>query len=233
MAEIEANFWKNNIKHGMREKKDFLDTTNEDFGKHKSLGIDGKEFTPSSFNIFRDSLRKTSDKLTETLNQNLPDMNLAEISESESEMDDAVLPLDFRTALLENENRVVIQAKPLEYGKEESKKQAVDPGADLDSYLEMVRFEPFKENEGAILIDPDINIKEKFDKIDLPCNQENRLNNTFNAPVKRDPSSKRRAPRLPKRNKKQFESDTDPAASDKEEAKIQPMSIKEQTQKFK
>jgi hypothetical protein len=35
-------------------------------------------------------------------------MNLAEISESESEMEDAVLPLDFRTALLENENRVVI-----------------------------------------------------------------------------------------------------------------------------
>jgi hypothetical protein len=68
MADIEKNFWKNNITHQKREKKDFLDTSNEDFGKHKSVGIDGKEFVPSSFNIFRDSLRKTSEKLTETLN---------------------------------------------------------------------------------------------------------------------------------------------------------------------
>lgn len=99
-------------------------------------------------------------------------MNLAEISESESEMEDAVLPLDFRTALLENENRVVIQAKPLDYGKDDdNKRYSKKPvGTDLDSYLEMVRYEPFKEGEGAILIDPDINIKEKFDKIDLPCN---------------------------------------------------------------
>jgi hypothetical protein len=76
----------------------------------------GEEITPSSFNIFRDSLRKTSEKMTETLVENLPSMNLNEIEESESEMEDTedeVLPLDFRTALIEKDNRVVIQAKPL------------------------------------------------------------------------------------------------------------------------
>ena len=45
-------------------------------------------------------------------------MNLKEIEESESERDeqsdaDDVLPLDFRTALIEEDMRVVIQAKPL------------------------------------------------------------------------------------------------------------------------
>jgi len=31
MADIEANMWKNNIKPGMRKRKDFLDTSSEDF----------------------------------------------------------------------------------------------------------------------------------------------------------------------------------------------------------
>ena len=117
MAEIEANIWKDNIRAG-RTDKDFLDTSNEDFAMHKTRGVDGVDITPSSFNIFRDSLRKASERLLETLNENLPDMNLAEIEESESDHDNAeddedVLPLDFRTALIEKDNRVVIQAKPL------------------------------------------------------------------------------------------------------------------------
>lgn len=36
-------------------------------------------------------------------------------------------------------------------------------GPGLDTYLEMVRKEAFREDEGAIMIDPDINIKEKFE----------------------------------------------------------------------
>lgn len=78
--------------------------------------MSGEEIIPSSFNIFRDSLRKTSEKLADVLVENLPSMNLNEIEESESEMDDTedeVVPLDFRTALIEKDNRVVIQAKPL------------------------------------------------------------------------------------------------------------------------
>lgn len=45
-------------------------------------------------------------------------MNLKDIEESASEGDDEVLPLDFRTALIESENRVVIQAKPLAFKTE-------------------------------------------------------------------------------------------------------------------
>jgi len=52
----------------------------------------------------------------------------------------------------------------------------------------MVRKEAFKEDEGAIMLDPDINIKEKFDQIDLPCNEENRINNTIGAPLRPDQS---------------------------------------------
>ena len=114
MADIEASLWKQNIKHGPRVRKDFLDTSMEDFTLNKSKGIDGTEITPSCFNIARDSLRVASEKLQETLNEHLPDMNLKDIEET-SEGDEEVLPLDFRTALIANENRVVIQAKPLEF----------------------------------------------------------------------------------------------------------------------
>mgnify|MGYP006893249310 CR=1 FL=1 len=115
-AEIEANLWKNNIMQGARAHKDFLNTQEEDFAKNISKGYDGQDVVPSSFNIFRDSLRSASEKLHETLNQHLPELNLKEISDSESEADDEdVLPLDFRTAMIEKENRVVIQAKPLTF----------------------------------------------------------------------------------------------------------------------
>ncbi len=46
-----------------------------------------------------------------TLNDNLPDMNLKEFDneeEEEEDDDEEVLPLDFRTALIEEENKVVI-----------------------------------------------------------------------------------------------------------------------------
>ena len=36
------------------------------------------------------------------------------------------------------------------------------PGG-IDAYLNMVKKESFKEEDGAIMIDPDINIKDKFD----------------------------------------------------------------------
>jgi hypothetical protein len=55
------------------------------------------------------------------------------------------------------------------------------------------------------MIEPDINIKEKFDKIDLPCNIENRINNSMNAP-KREKSVKEH--RIPITNKT-YDTDTD------------------------
>ena len=47
------------------------------------------------------------------MQDNLPNLNLKDIDESASEGDDEVLPLDFRTALIESENKIIIQAKPL------------------------------------------------------------------------------------------------------------------------
>ena len=44
--------------------------------------------------------------------------------------DEEVLPLDFRTALIENENKVVIQAKPLSLKTEEElMREAIDARA--------------------------------------------------------------------------------------------------------
>ena len=95
-----------------------------------------------------------------------------------------MLPLDFRTALIEEDNRVVIQAKPLRMKLDNDEDDKRDASGGLDTYLDMVRKEAFKEEEGAIMIDPDINIKEKFEEIDLPCNTERRMNNSINAPIR-------------------------------------------------
>lgn len=144
-----------------------------------------------------------------TLNQHLPDMNLKEIDESESERDELsdadVLPLDFRTALIEDTNKVVIQAKPLSLkleDKEDFLKGDPTKGG-LDTYLEMVKKEAFKEDEGAAIIDPGYDIKEKFEEIDSLTNNSKRLNNTMNAPIRpttpRDGSESRK--KGPKSNK--------------------------------
>jgi len=55
--EIEGQLWKNNIIFTPREKKDVLDITNEDFSQYETVDIMGNRATPSTFNIFRDSLR--------------------------------------------------------------------------------------------------------------------------------------------------------------------------------
>ena len=55
-------------------------------------------------------------------------------------------------------------------------------GAGLDSFLESVHREPFKEDEGAVNLDPDINIEEKFRKVLEDADDEDRMNNQLNAP---------------------------------------------------
>ncbi|CDW76833.1 UNKNOWN [Stylonychia lemnae] len=202
-AEIERrNLWKKHVIFRARQKKDVLDITNEDFSKNKSFAEDGRIITPSNFNIFRDSLRQASEKLEKTLIENLPEANLRQLEqdeESEYENEDndneEILPLDFRTAMIESENKVVIQAKPLHFKTDEEilrefelearmkKKNKFLNDDNMDTYLDSVKKEPFKD-ENVILIDPEINIKEKFDQIDLLCNKENRINNTLNAPIK-------------------------------------------------
>lgn len=148
-------------------------------------------------------------------------MNLNEIEaeESEGNEEEEVLPLDFRTAFIEEENKVVIQAKPLQLktdaeilqnAYEEEEKKGFET---TEQYLEAVKKEPFKD-ENVILIDPDINIKEKFDQIDLLCNREQRINNQFHAPrrtleeierLKTMMSPKEKAPV----SKKQYDTDTE------------------------
>jgi hypothetical protein len=62
-ADIEKNMWKNNLKSGERKNRDWLDTSNEDFGDAVSKDISGQDFNPSNFNIFRDSLRVVSEQM--------------------------------------------------------------------------------------------------------------------------------------------------------------------------
>ena len=63
----------------------------------------------------------------------------------------------------------------------------------------MVKKEAFKDDEGAAIIDPGYDIKEKFEEIDLPCNTDRRLNNTINAPIRpstpRESSERRKGPK--------------------------------------
>lgn len=99
-----------------------MDVSNEDFQNNKTTTYNGEVITPSSFNIFRDSLRQTSERLHETLLENLPDINNAP-GESESEAEpeesdnDEVTPLDFCTALMNSGNgeEIVVQAKPMKF----------------------------------------------------------------------------------------------------------------------
>ena len=148
----------------------------------------------------------------------MPELNLNEVSESESDADDEeVLPLDFRTAMLEKDSRVVIQVKPLvfkQFGEDDEEGNSKHKHMGTDSYLERARKEAFKEEEGAIMIDPDINIKDKFQQIDLPCNKERRINNSFNAPIRHNIPSKQEAPA----STKTYESDA--GASEVEENQI-------------
>lgn len=96
----------------------------------------------------------------------------------------------------------MIQAKPLSFKTDEEvlRDNLRKLGTNLDnmeSYLEAVKQEAFKE-EDIILIEPDIDIKQKFEEIDLLCNTEYRLNNTVNAAI-RPPGTYER---LPKSNNK-------------------------------
>ena len=177
-------------------------------------------------------------------------MNLKEIEEEETRRmtegedndddDEEVLPLDFRTALIEHENKVVIQAKPLQLKTDdellkEAQEVVVAPVTEkefesMESYLEAVKKEPFKpEESNVIMIDPDINIKEKFEQIDLACNMEQRINNTINAPVRTREQMIQLAQQLmkerereaklrmaPKVAAKQYDTDTDGGNTDNE-----------------
>jgi len=96
--------------------------------------------------------------------------------------------------------KLVIQAKPLKLNsmkdiieEAEKKNQLSDPEESIDpdqakstdEYLRSVRKEAFDfDDENLVLIDPGINFKSIFKGIDLPCNQDTRINNTDTAPTR-------------------------------------------------
>ena len=77
-------------------------------------------------------------------------------------------------------------------------------GAGLDSFLDAVHREPFKEDEGAVNLDPDINIEEKFRRVLEAADDDERMNNQLNAPVRAIRTSPKR---LKFGQKKTYESD--------------------------
>lgn len=194
-AEAEQYQWRQNIIED-RKNHDYLDVSKEDFSNYKTVDVEGNEITPSTFNIFRDSFKETFTEMRDTLKQNLPDLNLDEVSESDENED--VVPLDFRTKLMGREGDVVMQAKPLKIYKSDDDdgeligdilKKTKDSqesqylNMSTEDFLKEHRKDAFDENdENVILINPNTNIKEKLNEIDLDCNKNGYINNTLNAP---------------------------------------------------
>ena len=192
-SEIEGQLWKNNITFEMRRKKDFLDVSTEDFSRIETVDIMGQRATPSNFNVLRDSLRKNKEEIHKIMVENLPEINLSE-ADSDASSDAEIIPLDFRTAIVDG--KLVIQAKPKEYLTLEQELEAVEKGkmnqingpeldpdkaiSDLDMYLKSVRKEAFDVNdENVVLIDPGLASKNRYAHLKLPCEADGLINNSL------------------------------------------------------
>ena len=70
------------------------------------------------------------------------------------------------------------------------------------------------EDEDVVLIDPGIQFKSIFKGIDLPCNKEQRINNSLNAPTRKHVQSQ-----FQNNTKKQYDSDSDGNSFNKEDSK--------------
>ena len=128
--------------------------------------------------------------------ENLPDINLNENDSDGSGSDSEIVPLDFRTAVINNGTKLVIQAKPKDFISIEQEMDVVEQGriadimppalnpdnaiGDLDEYLRSVKKEAFDLNdENVVLIDPGQTAGDRYEDILLPCDAEPRLNNAF------------------------------------------------------
>lgn len=163
--------------------------------------------TPSSFNIFRDSLRDASKEMERRLIDNLPDMNLDDISSgTSSEGESELVPLDFRTAVAGMDGGIMIQAKPMQFksieedqidpelaeaveeikkgGKPSMPKIYNVPLTEEDEFFKRVVRKPFHEDdEDVVLIHPGIDAGAIFGSVDLPCSTAIRKNNKVDAEV--------------------------------------------------
>ena len=126
--------------------------------------------------------------------ENLPEMNLNDDdadSASSGGSDIEILPLDFRTAMVNG--KLVIQAKPKEYKSTtqsitKGDKQKIEDDEDLDpdkaigdvyKYLKSVRKDAFDITDpNVVMIDPDRQKKKTYSDVLLPCEIE-RLENNF------------------------------------------------------
>jgi hypothetical protein len=91
--------------------------------------------------------------------------------------------------MIAEEGRVVIQAKPLasQLGGEKDGQLSVPARIDdLNGFLDAVHQEPFKDEDGAVNLDPGIEVDEEFAKVLLPCSQGEFLNNQIGAPERKD-----------------------------------------------
>ena len=91
--------------------------------------------------------------------------------------------------MIAEEGRVVIQAKPLTShldGEKEGQPSVPPRIDDLNGFLDAVHQEPFKDEDGAVNLDPGIEVDEEFAKVLLPCSQAEFLNNQIGAPERKD-----------------------------------------------
>lgn len=122
--------------------------------------------------------------------ENLPEMNLndRDADSASSGSDVEILPLDFRTAMVNGQ--LVIQAKPKDYksanqtqkqdGKEDGEED-LDPDkaiGDINQYLKSVRKDAFDSHDpNVVLIAPNRRNKKDYKDILLPCEREKLLTN--------------------------------------------------------
>ena len=142
---------------------------------------------------------------------NLPEMNLNDIDSDASGSDSEIVPLDFRTAMINNGTKLVIQAKPKDYITIEEEMRAVEQGrvneiqpsgdldpdkniGDLEDYLRSLRKEAFDiDDENVVLIDPGQAAETRYADIKLPCDLESRINNSIKAPLRNSPEKSKRS----------------------------------------
>ena len=129
-------------------------------------------------------------------------MNLHEVESDASGSDAEIVPLDFRTAIVKEgtAEKLVIQAKPISYNTIEEEMDGIQKGrlrerlearmdpdnamGSVDDYLASVRKEAFNnDDQDVVLIDPGLNTKKLYEEVNLPCNQEKRINNAIDAPL--------------------------------------------------
>ena len=108
---------------------------------------------PSTFNIFRDSLKATSDELHRKLLESLPNIDSGSEEDGVSSSDGEIVPLDFRTATINQGNDLIIQVKPLHYKKPAAEVEEEEKDLEKvrdEEYLEMLRLQQFEEDDEMV-----------------------------------------------------------------------------------